>query len=87
MPETMSSAVPDRRSTEQVDVPRARESWRRSRAWHVVRVAWVSLGVLVTAYLVLSFSARGVVDEVLASDSAVRVVERQVGGEDQGGEE
>lgn len=76
MPDTMTPADPDGRSTERdVDVPRARGAWRRSRAWRVIRIVWVSLGVLVMAYMALSFSAWGVGDEVLASDDVVRVVE------------
>ena len=76
MAETMSPADPAGRSTDQeVDATRPRGAWRRSRAWRVIRIVWVSRGLLVMAYMALSFSARGVADEVLESDDAVRVVE------------
>jgi pimeloyl-ACP methyl ester carboxylesterase len=49
--------------------------WRRSRAWRVIRLVWVALGVAFLAYMVLSYSARGVDDAVLESGGGVQVIE------------
>lgn len=50
-------------------------AWRKGRTWRVVRALWITAGVSVMLYLVLSFSERGVADDVLETDASVSVFE------------
>ncbi|CAN5727061.1 hypothetical protein BH23GEM10_BH23GEM10_11770 [soil metagenome] len=52
-----------------------RAGWRQGRTWRVVRVVWVSAGVAFMIYLVLSFSAWGVDDDVMRSAGDIVVSE------------
>lgn len=52
-------------------------AWRKSRTWRVVRALWITAGVSVMLYLVLSFSERGVADDVLETDASVSVFESE----------
>ncbi|HSJ09242.1 MAG TPA: alpha/beta family hydrolase [Longimicrobiales bacterium] len=52
---------------------RARTGWRASRTWRNVRIVWATAGISLFLYLILSYSARGVGDDVLTSGDDVVV--------------
>ena len=51
--------------------------WRKSRTWRVVRAVWITAGLSVMLYLVISYQARGVADDVLETDDDVGVFESE----------
>lgn len=57
------------------DSPHPWLAWRQTRTWRVVRALWVAGGVAFMAWFALSFSARGVDEDMLRSGDGVRVVE------------